>query len=452
MSSYLRTLTCALLFAAPSFSQDASYTALPAGIGVNDITPDGRIVVGAGNGQAHYWRWQEDPAPTFIGSGTAAAISDDGTVIAGTITDSITGVQEAARWTATGGWQLLGGVGPACDSFWSSSFDMSADGSTIVGLGWNGCSAVGFLWTESGGMQTLEVLANGSNRASAIAGNGSILGGFAQGSFSRTPATWQPDLTGQVYDIDALGEVHGISADGSTVLGEWNGSAFYTVDDDLFPIGNLNGPGWTGIAQAAAENLSRVVGFDILGTSREAWTWTPSGGIQSLLATLTTLGVPGLPGSLHAAVDTSADGTVVIGNNFFTSWIVTLPPITGWNQYGVGAAAVNAMDLDGGGDATLGGVFTATTSDVVGSATATFIALDSGNFPLFGGQFLLDPLKLVNPVLIEATAGGATTSVIPLPNDVSLAGVSVFFQSLAEDGGQPFGFAFSNGLELTLGV
>jgi len=452
MSHSLRIFSCALLLAAPSFAQDASAILVPNGFGIADITPDGKTVVGFGTGGAYYWRWQEDPAPTFIGGDNAIAISDDGSVIAGNMTDPQTGFMEAAIWTAADGWETLGGVGPGCDFFVSTAFDLTADGSTMTGLGWNGCSAVGFMWTEAGGMQALESLANGNCRSSAIAGDGSIMGGFAQGSFDRTPATWSPDLSGEVFNVNAVGEINAINADGSTLLGQWNGSAFYTVDGDLFPIGNLNGPGWTGIAEGAAANLSRIVGFDIQGTGREAWTWTPGGGIESLLTTLTNLGVPSLPPTLQAGVGISADGTVLIGNNFFECWIVTLPPITGWNQYGVAAAAVNTMDLDGGGDATLGGVFTATTSDVVGSATATFIALDSGNFPLFGGQFLLDPLKLVNPVLIQAAAGGTTTNVIPLPSDVSLAGVSVFFQSIAEDGGQPFGFALSNGLELNLGL
>jgi len=70
----------------------------PAGvISVNDITPDGSIIVGqAANGAgAFYWRWQEDPAPTLIGGLSAVAVSEDGSVIAGNIDDPVSGKKVA---------------------------------------------------------------------------------------------------------------------------------------------------------------------------------------------------------------------------------------------------------------------------------------------------------------------------------------------------------------------
>ena len=433
-------------------AQGAAYIPIPGGGNCADVTPDGKIVVGDGPvGGAFYWRWQTDPAPTFIGGLSGTGISDDGSVITGNMSDPGTGAQVAGVWTQATGWVPLGGINGSCGSI-SSGYDVSADGTKIVGLGWDGCSAHGFYWTETGGMQALELLAFGTNRASVIAGDGSVIGGFAQGSQNRTPATWLPDLSGQVFQVDAIGEIHGVNGDGTTFFGEWNDSAFYTEGETIVPLGNLNGLGWTGIATGGSESLGRIVGFDISGLSREAWTWTPADGMVSLHTTLSNLGVQGLPGGLFALRRSSADGTVLVGNNTFQGWIVTLPPFTGWNQYGVGAAAANNLDLDGSGDATVGGTFFATTSGVVGSATATFISLDGGNLPLLGGRFLLDALKLVNPVLVEATAAGSSTNTIPIPNDPALAGVSVFFQSLAEDGGQPLGFAFSNGLELTLGA
>ena len=79
-------------------------------------------------------------------------------------------------------------------------------------------------------MHGLEHLANGNNRASVISADGSVIGGFAQGSFSRTPAIWSADGTGQLLDPpngDVVGEVQGISDDGTTLLGNWDGSAFY---------------------------------------------------------------------------------------------------------------------------------------------------------------------------------------------------------------------------------
>jgi len=446
------SFAAATLVAGTLTAQGASYLEIPGGWDGADITPDGKVVAGFGPfGGVFYWRWQEEPAPTFIGGNSVGAISDDGKVIVGDIAHPVTGEQTAAIWTEATGWQPLGGLpSGACGSL-SNAYDISADGTAVVGLAWNGCSGQGFYWTQAGGMQGLEFLANGNNRASVIAGNKSIIGGFAQGDFSRTPATWQPNLDGQTYDTSALGEIHGVNAKGTVLFGEWNGSAFFSENGALTPLGTLQ-PLFTGIATSASENLSRVVGFDIQITTRVAWTWTPSGGMESLHTTLTDLGVQGLPASLEVCRKSSADGTVILGNNFLKAWIVTLPPVAGWNQYGTGAADANNLDLDGSGDATVGGTFMATTTGAVGSATATLISLDSGNLPLFGGRLLLDALKIINPVLVEATTGGSSTNVIPIPNDPALAGISVFFQSLAEDGGQPLGFGLSNGLQLHIGL
>lgn len=447
----LHVLVTASLVAGSLSAQGATYRPIPGAWNGADITPDGKVVVGDGPGGAFYWRWQEDPVPTLIGNASAAAVSDDGSVIAGSMTDPGSGAQVAALWTEATGWQPLGGLpSGACGSL-STGYDITADGSAVVGLGWNGCSGQGFYWTEAGGMQGLEHLANGNNRGSVIAANGSIIGGFAQGSFNRTPATWLPDLGGQTYDVDAVGEIHGVNADGSVLFGEWNGAAFYSQGGVVTPLGSLDND-FTGIATSASESLSRIVGFDILGLSRTAWIWTPAGGMESLHSVLTDLGTPNLPPFLEVCRRSSADGTVIVGNNGFSAWLVTLPPIAGWNQYGTGAADANNLDLDGAGDFTVGGTFFATTSNVVGTATATLIALDSGNVPFLGGRLLLDPLKLINPILIETAVGGSSTNTIPIPNDAALAGVSVFFQSLAEDGGQAFGFGFSNGLELHIGL
>ena len=128
--------TAALVLGGTSIAQ--SFTQLPADIyGCQDITPDGEIIVGSGTGGAYYWRWQTDPAPTYIGGKGAVAVSDDGSVIAGSITDptGATSKTVAARWTQATGWVPLGAEGSlaSCGSSYSSTWDMNADGSIIVG-------------------------------------------------------------------------------------------------------------------------------------------------------------------------------------------------------------------------------------------------------------------------------------------------------------------------------
>ena len=127
------------------------------------------------------------------------------------------------------------------------------------------------------------------NRASVVSADGSIIGGFAQGSFSRTPSVWDgTTTTGQLLDPpngDALGEVHGIRDDGSILLGNWiaqddplgaprattwtdnNG----TWDRQMIASGSFR-PGWQGIPLDIADN-DTIVGFDILPGSgiRRGW-------------------------------------------------------------------------------------------------------------------------------------------------------------------------------------
>ena len=56
------------------------------------------------------------------------------------------------------------------------------------------------------GLLLLDSLANGVNRASAISRDGQVIGGFAQGSFNRTPARWSTDGSGSIFgrftDVD----------------------------------------------------------------------------------------------------------------------------------------------------------------------------------------------------------------------------------------------------------
>ena len=147
-------------------------------LSANDMSPDGRYIVGSqdldGNGFAdgtYLWDRVLDTMTSLPPLGlSATAVSDDGKVVVGDIPDpSGVGTNVAARWTIDTGWVSLGHLpnAGACPSR-SDSFEVSADGSTVVGLSWDGCSGRGFIWTEANGMEELTSLANGGNRASVV--------------------------------------------------------------------------------------------------------------------------------------------------------------------------------------------------------------------------------------------------------------------------------------------
>src|SRR5690606_1515466 len=128
----------------------------------------------------------------------AAGISNDGatlvgdTFVLGTPGDPDTYAEEASIRSTSAPFCDTRGYLPnslQCPSR-SNAYDIAADGSTVVGLSWDGCDGRGFIWTQADGMLELEPLANGANRASVISSDGSVIAGFAQGNFNRTPAVW----------------------------------------------------------------------------------------------------------------------------------------------------------------------------------------------------------------------------------------------------------------------
>ena len=300
--------TIVLVFAVWNLSSDAGqrirFEFIPDAFTALDMTPDGRFVVGSKLSGDHYvWDSLTDAFTTIEGALSAVAISDDGSTVLGSIrnpeTPDTTSGSVSAIWTdGTQSWESLGYLPNSlnCPSK-SSPYELSADGKVAVGLSWDGCNAFATRWTEPTGMIGLENLANGSNRASVVSADGRIVAGFAQGSFSRTPAVWDGVTgEGQLLDPsgDATGEIHGVRDDGSKLLGE--------INDGTYPAGratiwsNVNNawvsemigngsfrPSWRGIPTDIAED-DTVVGFDILPGSfvRRAWMRRPGEAIMEL--------------------------------------------------------------------------------------------------------------------------------------------------------------------------
>lgn len=129
-----------------------------------DVSDDGTVVAGY-SAQGGVWgratRWVNgvpelllDPSGNFVDSG-ARGISADGSVIVGyTMTPGPEwATDQAFRWDASSGIVTLGKL--AGDSA-SDAFDISADGSTIVGRSFSGTSSTAFIWDELNGMRSLK--------------------------------------------------------------------------------------------------------------------------------------------------------------------------------------------------------------------------------------------------------------------------------------------------------
>ena len=477
LPTFLATYTAALVLGGTGFAQ--SFTAMPGDVyNCNDITPDGEIIVGSGTSGAYYWRWQTDPAPTYIGGKGATAVSDDGMVIAGYITDpsGATTRTVAARWTLATGWVSLGAEmsTASCGGGLSSASDMSADGSTIVGLTWvNLCSAYSYMWDQTNGVQLLEYLGNGGNNNRAIAADGSVIVGFAQGNSQRTLATWDPsDLSGNVPDMDAWGEYWGVSNDGRFLVGSRNGYAFYELDGVETNIGNLN-PGWQGRARDISETGGTIVGNDVFGAGSEAWVWNQFSGIVQLQSRLTNLGVPGVP-TLGYVKRMTPDGRFALGGTAFQGdWIAGLAPGPGALPYGCGLFNPPQSLTHVAGSASIGGVLRLGVDDPTGSMAAPAVGVVSyalqpdPNYPcgtllpgfaMFGtfGELLIS-LAPPNPIMqqisptIWTTPGNSVTVDFFVPFDTNLFGVELYAQgALFSPSTSRIGL--TNGMRIAIGL
>ena len=188
----------------------------------------------------------------------------------------------------------------------------------------------------------------------------------------------------QITELSPTGaQAHDLSADGTTVVGEQGGNAYYWQNGTLtiLPTGGL-----TNLAgMRVSADGSVVVGYGVTGGNLRALVWQ-SGGAP------TNLGVLGAdPGS--GAFGVSADGTVVVGwsgvaggNTRAFRWtsgggMVALPGL-------VGGTSAAASDVSGNGSVVIGtgivGGFNTAFRWTLGDANLTNLGTLAGDAESFG--------------------------------------------------------------------
>ncbi len=116
---------------------------------------------------------------------------------------------------------------------------------------------------------------------------------------------------------------------------------------------------------------------------------------------------------------------------------------------GVGAGGANVMTLDTASATTIGQVHTLTAAGGPALATGSLLfSLAPASLPFKAGTLLVDPATLFL-IGIQLDAAGALTLPLPIPADALLEGLGSNFQLIVADGGQPKGWALSNGLSGT---
>jgi len=140
------------------------------------VSADGSIVVGGTSNPNEAFLWTAADGVTGLGylpggsSGFSIAvrISANGQVVVGESTNA-TSDTEAFRWTESGGMVGLGDL-PGGE-FYSEVWDVTADGSIVVGQGTTSDGGAPIIWDETNGMRILaDVLTNDYGLGDALAG------------------------------------------------------------------------------------------------------------------------------------------------------------------------------------------------------------------------------------------------------------------------------------------
>jgi hypothetical protein len=171
-----------------------------------DVSADGSVVVGSDG------RWTTETGWTPLGFDVDSISADGSTVVGSEVTPASSPKREAIRWTEEDGAVALGDL--LGGGYESRSFDVSADGTAIVGTSDSVVGTEAFRWTADEGMVGIGFLP-GDHRSYAlgISANGSRIVGFSGFGSSNAAFLW--DATSGMRSLaDLLVNDHGLDLSG----------------------------------------------------------------------------------------------------------------------------------------------------------------------------------------------------------------------------------------------
>jgi uncharacterized membrane protein len=295
-------ITCIAGLSASASQAQVTLEILGQGFGGADISADGSVIVGNSANDFLYQqaRWTRDTGFVLLGQasgplfGRGAAtpqVSYDGTRVSSTIASLDNTFITAGVWTEGLGWQevfppLLPDA-KLIDLSYGSSYSISGDGSTVVGLYWRdrttfgGGSAHAFSWNETDGAIDLGgSLTADSSRANGVNYDGSVVAGWER----MHPGQWQPTVWVNgaktvLADTPVTCQANEVNDDGTVVVG-------YSYD---------------------APNATRTAA---------KWTFDGTDWNEELLGLLPNTPI-GPSGGWSFCTGISGDGSVIIGTNRF---------------------------------------------------------------------------------------------------------------------------------------
>lgn len=239
-------------------------------------------------------------------SSSAYDVSEDGSVVVGSSEG------RAFRWTAVTGLEDLGDLPGGQEGAQATA--VSGNGLVIGGWSYSDNGQEAFRWTRSAGMVGLGDLPGGSFRSevSRISSNGSVIVGYSSSEWdgvARNEAfRWSGSMAGLGFLVpegsvsNLWSKAYAVSGNGSVIVGESkssNGSqAFRRVGGGLESLG----AGPNSVAYGVSENGGWIVGFYVPGYYGYPFIWNAQSSPQ-----LTQINFRS-----GRAVDVSADGSVVL--------------------------------------------------------------------------------------------------------------------------------------------
>lgn len=291
------------------------------------VSAEGSVVVGSSRSDlgTEMFRW-ESGVMTGLGLGWAVSVSGDGEIVVGNYSG------EAYRWTAQGGMQGLGGL---YDNNDSAANAISTDGLVIVGSGSTGMinfPTEAFHWTTLQGMQGLGFLDTSESNwsyAYDVSVDGSVVVGYCH---HRIPTVDEYDeafiwtLSNGMTRI-GMGKAYAVSDDGEVIIGISAGEIVFRWTDET----GMVDLGYSGTVADISANGSIIVGSSFSPSGSRAYVWNAAHGHRHLHDVLENeFGVDITGWTLTSANGISADGTTIVGrgenpNGDEEGWIAFVP-------------------------------------------------------------------------------------------------------------------------------
>lgn len=302
------------------------------------ISADGSTVVGrskSSNGDAdshEAFRWTQPTGMVGLGDvatgaprSSAEEVSSDGSLVAGS-----TGGGWPFLWTQTTGMvEIADTTGTYTNA---RPFALSADGTTMVGTGRTAAAGnEAFRWTAGTGFVSVGFLPSTIHDSflTDVSADGSVAAGFSfHHGTNVEPMIWTAaglDSLGDVPGGDPYALAWGISADGTTVVGDahingtsepwlWSAKTGFVLPDSTHDAGWFNAVSADGSVAVGAGGL----------------VWDAVNGLRSLADILAGASIDLAGWSISSISDVSADGRTMTGYGINPSgdvegWIAQLP-------------------------------------------------------------------------------------------------------------------------------